>query len=233
MRSRALDLERYDTDKIGAGYLDWYDPILAPLVDRPIDLLEIGVHKGGSLRLWRDYFPKGRITGIDLRAPDGFEREERIRVFEADQSDTARLSAVASEVAPGGFDLIIDDASHIGSLTKITFWHLFENHLKPSGLYVIEDWGTGYWDDWPDGKGLRARPGTWQAVTAIASSLPGGPKAPWPSHSYGMVGFIKELIDEQAASDVTKAGPGGTPTRGSRFASMTIFPSIVIVKKRS
>jgi hypothetical protein len=19
-------------------------------------------------------------------------------------------------------------------------------------LYVIEDWGTGYWDDWPDGK---------------------------------------------------------------------------------
>jgi spermidine synthase len=54
---------------------------------------------------------------------------------------------VARKTAPEGFDIIIDDASHFGDLTKIAFWHLFDNHLKPSGLYVIEDWGTGYWSD--------------------------------------------------------------------------------------
>ena len=50
---------------------------------------------------------------------------------------------VARKTAPEGFDIIIDDASHFGDLTKIAFWHLLYNHLKPSGLYVIEDWGTG------------------------------------------------------------------------------------------
>jgi hypothetical protein len=61
---------------------------------------------------------------------------------------------VARKTAPEGFDIIIDDASHFGDLTKIAFWHLFDNHLKPSRLYVIEDWGTGYWSDWTDGKNL-------------------------------------------------------------------------------
>jgi hypothetical protein len=50
---------------------------------------------------------------------------------------------IADNVAPEGFDIIIDDASHIGELTKTAFWHLFDNHLKPNGLYAIEDWGTG------------------------------------------------------------------------------------------
>ena len=68
---------------------------------------------------------------------------------------TPLLSVVARKTAPEGFDIIIDDASHFGDLTKIAFWHLFDNHLKPSGLYVIEDWGTGYWSDWTDGKTCR------------------------------------------------------------------------------
>ena len=42
---------------------------------------------------------------------------------------------VARKTAPEGFDIIIDDASHFGDLTKIAFWHLFDNHLKPSELY--------------------------------------------------------------------------------------------------
>src|SRR5438309_8699047 len=54
----------------------------------------------------------------------------------------------SGETAPEGFDVIIDDCSHIGELTRISFWHLFEHHLKPGGLYVIEDWSTGYWDSW-------------------------------------------------------------------------------------
>ena len=81
-----------------------------------------------------------------------FETGERIQVFQGDQADKAFLSKVANRTAPDGFDIIIDDASHIGELTKATFWHLFDRHLKPGGLYAIEDWGTGYLDDFPDGR---------------------------------------------------------------------------------
>jgi hypothetical protein len=64
-------------------------------------------------------------------------------MFQGSQDDTAFLSDVARRTAPSGFDLIIDDASHIGMLTKVAFWHLFDNHLKSSGLYAIEDWALG------------------------------------------------------------------------------------------
>jgi hypothetical protein len=72
MRSKELDLHAYDSDKIKLGYLDVYDPILAPWVDKEAKLLEIGVRKGGSLQLWRDYFPRGIIVGIDSNAAGAF-----------------------------------------------------------------------------------------------------------------------------------------------------------------
>src|SRR5260370_14044266 len=181
MRSKQLNLTSYTTDKVTHRYLDVYDPILLPWVGKEIKLLEIGIYKGGSLQLWRDYFPLGIIIGIDLKRPERFEPGERIQVFEGSQSDERFLSEVAKKTAPDGFDIIIDDASHIGELTKRTFWHLFDHHLKPGGLYAIEDWGTGYLEDFPDGKKFDPKPSILD---------------PFPCHSHAMVCFIKELVDK-------------------------------------
>ena len=232
MRRKRLILQRYDTDKIANAALEWYDPILQHLVDRKVRLLEIGVHEGGSLLLWRDYFPQGTIVGIDLKPPpSALSSEERIQVFRGSQDDITFLTKVANETAPEGFDIIIDDASHIGALTKVTFWHLFDNHLKPSGLYVIEDWGTGYWDDWPDGKAARVVDSLHSIGTVVAETH-ADPKAPWPNHSYGMVGFIKELVDELGADDRIRARSTGTPVRVSKFEKMVMTPFIVFITKR-
>ena len=226
MRSHELCLDRYDTDKVRNGYLQWYDPILQPLIGQKITLLELGVLHGGSLRLWRDYFPGGTVVGIDRHLPNDVADEERIHMFQGRQDDTAFLSDVARKTAPSGFDVIIDDASHIGSATKVAFWHLFDNHLKSSGLYAIEDWGTGYWDDWPDGRSYRPEPH--RAGPEAADS-----RGPWPSHTFGMVGFIKELVDEQGAGDLTRARLAGTASRQSKFERMVITPSIVFITKRA
>jgi hypothetical protein len=241
MRSIELSLDKYDSEKIrDFNYLESYDPIFEPYVQKKIALLELGVEKGGSLLLWRDYFPLGTIAGIDKKLPDGFDPGERIYIFEGNQADTQFLSQVANNVAPEGFDIIIDDASHIGELTKTAFWHLFDNHLKPNGLYVIEDWGTGYYGDWPDGKRLNLnsyaqrnlkRGRFWFFLLVAMGKL--GLKLPMRGHGYGMVGFIKQLIDEQAAQDVTRgmAKPTNNPTRGSKFESMIIKTSVVFIKK--
>ena len=189
------------------------------------------MHKGASLLLWRDYFPEGEIVGIDIRLSDGFDPGERIRVYEGSQADTAFLTRVAAEAAPGGFDIIIDDASHIGALTKTAFWHLFENHLKPGGIYAIEDWGTGYLDDWPDGRKLDI--GAYGARGPLRSWLGRKLKLKVPErcHSYGMVGFVKQLVDEQGAANVTKGRFDGKPERESKLESITITPPIVFVRK--
>ena len=81
------------------------------------------------------------------------------------------MSRVANETAPDGFDIIIDDASHIGEFTKRSFWYLFDHHLKPGGLYVIEDWLTGYVDNWPDGKKLKHKMSIFQGCDQIAPHL--------------------------------------------------------------
>jgi hypothetical protein len=214
MRAKQLNLDAYNTDKIELHYLEVYDPILASRVDKKIKLLEIGVYRGGSVKLWRDYFPQGDIVGIDLQLPENFAPGERIQLFEGSQADTRFLSEVAMKAAPDGFDIIIDDASHIGALTKTAFWHLFDHHLKPGGLYAIEDWGTGYLDDFPDGRKFDPKP----------SSLD-----PFPCHSHGMVGFVKELVDEQGAGSITLGRK--EEFRWSKFESLLITPGVVFVTK--
>jgi hypothetical protein len=262
MRSQELVLQQYNTDKVGNKFLDLYDARFQHLVDRPVKILEIGIHNGGSLLLWRDYFPKGTIVGVDLKIPEGWVDQDRIRVFQGSQDDTTFLGDVARRTAPEGFDLIIDDASHIGSLTKAGFYHLFDNHLKPSGLYVIEDWITGYWDEWPDGmcyrtpeppkpgkvktvlrkafhglpRSMRERIKKMKTLSPVRRQLQPPPpinKTPFHNHSYGLVGFIKELVDEQGASALTQGGLSGPAPRPSRFEKMEITPQIVFITKRN
>ncbi|MEI8047714.1 MAG: hypothetical protein WCI92_10075 [Bacteroidota bacterium] len=252
MKHTKLQLDKYDTDKITNCYLNRYDQIFESVQDKKVILLELGILNGGSLLLWRDYFPNGSIVGIDLNLPKEFKDTERIHIYEGSQADTKFLSDVANEIATEGFDIIIDDASHIGELTKVAFWHLFDNHLKPNGLYIIEDWGTGYWDDWCDGKSLNlesysqsplfttrvvAKSHKRNLIYSMIDNIKQlfstrmAAKSPMRNHSYGMVGFIKQLVDEQGAGDVSRKNLAGKPIRGSKFESITIFPSIVIVKK--
>jgi hypothetical protein len=142
---------------------------------------------------------------------------DRVRLFEGDQADVHLLARVAAEVAPAGFDIIIDDCAHIGALAKTSFWFLFDHYLKPDGLYCIEDWGTGYWPAWPDGRSLVIEPDTERRM---------------PSHDGGMVGFIKQLVDEVGAADI-KENLGSASSRASKFAEMLLHDGLCVIKKRS
>ena len=200
-----------------ASYLDVYERYFAPLRERDVTLLEIGVDRGGSLLLWRDYFARGTVVGLDIRAVPA---AERINVYEGSQDDAALLHRIASERAPHGFDVVIDDGSHLARHAQASFRHLFDRHLRPGGIYAIEDWGTGYWREWPDGhvwappRRSRLRPTRWQ------------------SHDYGMVGFVKQLIDEQAFGDITHPKRGGPrPPRPSRFDHMHVIQGLAVVVK--
>jgi hypothetical protein len=170
------------------------------------------------------------VVGIDRKLPLHFQLGERIQIFEGNQADKKFLSKVANETAPGGFDIVIDDASHIGELTRTTFWHLFDHHLKPGGLYAIEDWGNGYLDDLSDGKTLDPKPSILGGVQSVlAQRFSKRIKVPVPCQSYGMIGFIKELVDEQGAASIAMGHKAGW--RRSKFKNLLITPGIVFVTK--
>ena len=138
----------YQTDKWGRhAYTPIYGQWFAPLRYKPIKLLEIGIggntrtHGGGnSLRMWKYYFPKGIITGIDIHDKSAL-REHRIHLYQGDQADAAFLSHVSEKEGP--FDIIIDDGSHMQSHIIASFEALFPL-LKSGGIYVIEDTHTAY-----------------------------------------------------------------------------------------
>ena len=54
-------------------------------------------------------------------------------------------------------------------------------------------------------------------------------KIPFPCHSYGMVGFLKELVDEQGAGNIALGRKGDS--RFSKFRNLLIAPGIVFVTK--
>ena len=138
----------YKTDKYSHAYPPVYQQWFEHLRMKPVRLLEIGVggyaitHAGGaSLRMWKKYFPYGKITGIDIYDKTDFE-EERIRIYQGDQTDKQFLSDISDKEGP--FDIIIDDGSHLQSHIITSFEALFP--LMPTGgIYVIEDTQTSYW----------------------------------------------------------------------------------------
>ena len=145
----------YGTDKWGNHwYTQHYQRYFAPLRKQRLNLLEIGVGGyaesrtgGASLRMWKAYFRKSRIVGIDLYEKSRFS-EKRIDIRQCDQTDSDVLTRLSHEY--GGFDIIIDDGSHLNDNVIKTFNILFPL-LRPEGIYVVEDTQTAYWPGWGGG----------------------------------------------------------------------------------
>lgn len=113
-----------------------------------LNILEIGVLDGKSLRTWKEYYYRSNILGIDIN-PNCKEFEEtRINVEIGSQTDGIFLSSLSQKY--GSFDLIIDDGSHINSDVIFSFQKLWDN-VKSGGVYVIEDSCTSYWDTYGGG----------------------------------------------------------------------------------
>jgi cephalosporin hydroxylase len=120
-------------------YLAEYERLFGPMRNASLCLLELGVRFGASMFLWAEYFPNAVIVGLDVdKQPQHFPRERRVHFVRGSQDDLGALARCIA-VAGGQFDIIVDDASHVGRLSAASFAHLFPRALKPGGFYVIED----------------------------------------------------------------------------------------------
>ena len=122
-------------DKGAHGYCEFYEKRFSSIKTQVQKVLEIGIDQGGSLRMWRDFFPNATIFGIDNRSEFIFS-ENRILTFLIDQTDRIQLEIFGKNY--GLFDIIIDDGSHQIEHQQISFGCLFK-YLKIGGFYIIED----------------------------------------------------------------------------------------------
>lgn len=132
-------------------YLPIYDRIFGPFRGTPVRFLEIGVYRGGSLKMWREFFgPDAVIFGIDIDPACAQYNGRHAQVRIGSQDDPAFLRSVVAEM--GGVDVVLDDGSHVASHQRASFDALFPL-LEQDGLYAIEDLHTAYW--WEFEGGLR------------------------------------------------------------------------------
>jgi SAM-dependent methyltransferase len=132
-----------DKSSIYHDYCDEYEFFLNGYRDKAINILEIGVSNGNSIRMWLDYFlhPNTNVYGVDISNKDLGLSDGRYKFFCGDQTDENVYSSI------GDLDIIIDDGSHICDHQRLTFEILFKK-LKSGGMYIVEDVCTSYWSNW-------------------------------------------------------------------------------------
>jgi hypothetical protein len=130
----------YNSDKSSSyhNYLNLYDKFFNSYRDKNINILEIGILNGESLKIFQEYFNFANIIGIDINDKSHI-KYDRVTTIKGDQSDKNLLNNFKDDF----FDIILDDGSHKMSHQQISFGLLFKK-LKSNGIYVIEDLHTSY-----------------------------------------------------------------------------------------
>ena len=183
-------------------YLDIYDRLLGDWQGRKISFLEIGVYRGGSLRMWRDFFaPDARLTFLDIDPACKTLELPGTEIRIGDQADPTFLAAIAQ--ARGPFDLIVDDGGHQMHQQITSFANLWP-HLNDGGLYIVEDTHTSYW------------PG-----------FGGGHRAPG-----SFIEFAKDLIDRMHSWYTEDDAGFPLHPLASEIGGIQFFDSLVVVQKQ-
>lgn len=123
-------------------YFEVYETYFHKYIESDVRILEIGVYKGGSLQMWKNYFgAKATIVGIDINKNCKAYEEDRIHICIGSQADKDFLVSVSEQWGP--FDIVLDDGSHEMEHQIITFETLFPL-LKEGGVYLCEDCHSSY-----------------------------------------------------------------------------------------
>ena len=124
-------------------YLDVYEREFTPFRTRPVSFLELGIFRGGSIPMWKEFFAESStLTFIDIDPECRTHEIEGTQVRIGSQADPAFLAEVATEFGP--FDVILDDGSHLNAHQIASLQALWP-HLADRGIYVVEDCHTSYW----------------------------------------------------------------------------------------
>lgn len=129
-------------ERLGHDYLRHYEFMFDRFRNDEIVLIELGVYRGDSLRMWAEYFLRAEIYGvdIDLRAED--HASDRIKIVIGDVTEKKLFDKLKKALDGRRPFIIVDDASHAWGDQRMSlemFWPL----LAPGGFYVVEDLECG------------------------------------------------------------------------------------------
>lgn len=126
-----------------AHYFEVYERELTRFRRQPVTFLEIGVFRGGSIPMWKEFFAEGStLVFVDIDPDCRMHEIAGTNVEIGNQADPDFLAGLAEKYGP--FDVVLDDGSHICQHQIASFNNLWA-HVKSRGVYMVEDCHTSYW----------------------------------------------------------------------------------------
>lgn len=120
----------YPTDKdTHHSYLNTYSDLFLKWKDSPINLLEVGTYKGGSMKLFEEYFTKADIIGYDIIPPEIPLTKAKVIVKDFYSINPQELPELT---------IAIDDGPH-GVQDQLNFLKMVYPKILPGGILIIED----------------------------------------------------------------------------------------------
>jgi hypothetical protein len=122
----------YLTDKdTHHNYLNAYSELFGKFEKEPIILLEVGVYKGGSLRLFEEYFVNASIIGYDIKDWGPTQCKRAVRIIKD-------FGAVSASELPDNITIAIEDGAHDLD-SQFDFVRKVYPKMASGGIMVIED----------------------------------------------------------------------------------------------
>jgi len=135
-----VDNDRTDKNTVHS-YLDLYERLLSNKKKIAKNVLEVGVYKGGSIMLWRDYFKNATVYGLDVMKIEDMCNEIKnrqrivLRSFDAYDENIFYNQFVSKNIK---FDFMLDDGPHTLESMK-QFIKLYSQIMTDDGILIIED----------------------------------------------------------------------------------------------
>ncbi|MCL2369294.1 MAG: class I SAM-dependent methyltransferase, partial [Alphaproteobacteria bacterium] len=129
-------------------YFQIYERHFAKYRGRKVNILEIGVDQGGSMRMWKKYFGKNAtVFGLDIDPSALKHRDDKngIHVYIGDQSCPTFMRELMQRLPK--IDILIDDGGHTTKQQINTFKECYDK-IADDGVYLCEDLHTNYWREW-------------------------------------------------------------------------------------
>jgi hypothetical protein len=132
--------ERTDKNTVHS-YLEAYEPFIRRIRDSAKRVMEIGILKGGGVHLFRDYFTRAEIFGVDTMSLNEMSNDLKnlSRVVLLPNMDAYNPELISLYKSGNmKFDFILDDGPHSLESNLFVIQHYIEL-LSDDGILIIED----------------------------------------------------------------------------------------------
>lgn len=169
------------------NYMPMYEHWIA---NRPVKkLLEVGLLRGQSARMWRDYFTGAEIIMMDnMSQPCPDFDFSGMRIVVGDSTKDLSWDSI-----PNDLDVIVDDGSH-KPLDQISTFLLGFPHLVPGGLYFIEDTYFNFNTAYSGSTNDVLYPWLMQKIVAQTSSVESRASLTWPESEIYAYHFYQKVV---------------------------------------